>query len=68
MTIEEFFLLPELHRPAPKSPDHPDDRGFGLAPLRSEGEYILERWESPDSRLWWTQTIDGIRYRITYDY
>ena len=58
MTQDEFFSLPEL---PPEKP--PIGGSLGCTVLKTEGEYVLESWESCDGRDWWTETVDNVRYR-----
>jgi hypothetical protein len=40
--------------------------GLGYAAPKIEGESYVRSWESPDGRDWWSETIDGVRYRRAY--
>ena len=62
MKVSEFFLLPEL--PPIESGLSPNS--FGLAVPKIEGEHVVEAWQTEDGRAWWSETIDGVRYRRTY--
>jgi len=49
----------------PEYPPEPIDVApyLGLAQIKREGEY---GWVDDRGASWWTETIDGVRYRRTY--
>jgi hypothetical protein len=61
MKIAEFFQLPEAE---PIEVDAPFASGFGLAPIKAEGEHYVPPWKSPDGKHWWT--IEGGARRQTF--
>jgi hypothetical protein len=61
MTKDEFWKLPEA-TPVPIDPMF--RRGFGMAPLKTEGEAYLREWETPDGKPWWS--IEGCTKRQTF--
>lgn len=61
MKISEFFQLPEAD---PILVDAPFASGFGLAPLKTEGEHYVPPWKSPDGKHWWS--IEGGTKRQTF--
>lgn len=61
MTIGEFMAIPLRIVPV-----RGGGRGFGLAVPLFEGEHTLPCWLSPDGKDYWTETIDGVRWRCRY--